>query len=76
MPSNEVKLLRAMATGTDWIASGHAAIFTAAADRIEALEAECFMLAAGVCEYRVGNEHGNAMCAATGKLIESMKRHG
>jgi hypothetical protein len=44
-----------------------------AADRIEALEAEGAKLSAGICEFRGGNEHGNPMCLATGKLIEHMK---
>lgn len=36
---------------------------------LAALEAECFSLAAGVCEHRLGNEHGNAYCGVTGKLL-------
>lgn len=41
---------------------------------IAKLFAECFMLSAGVCEYRSGNEHGNPICLATGELIERMNR--
>lgn len=40
-----------------------------AADEIERLRAENFALVAGVCEYRGGNEHGNAMCLKTKQLI-------
>lgn len=40
-----------------------------AADEIERLEAECFKLSAGVCEYRGGNEHGNPLCLKTNQLI-------
>lgn len=40
------------------------------------LEAEAFSLSAGVCEFRSGNEHGNAMCLATGDLIERMSKEG
>ncbi len=40
-----------------------------AAKRIEELEAECFKLAAGVCEYRSGNDHGNPLCLKTNQLI-------
>lgn len=29
---------------------------------IERLEAECFKLAAGVCEHRSGDDHGNPYC--------------
>lgn len=34
-------------------------------DRLQKAEAECFRLAAGVCEYRGGNEHGNPLCLKT-----------
>lgn len=40
-----------------------------AAARITALEAENFKLAAGVCHWVTGNEHGNAYCGDTGKLL-------
>lgn len=40
-----------------------------AAARIEELEAENFQLAAGVCRWVTGNEHGNAYCGDTGKLL-------
>ena len=39
------------------------------ADALEAADAECFKLAAGVCEYRGGNEHGNPLCLKTNQLI-------
>lgn len=42
-------------------------------NKVEELEAQAFSLSAGVCEFRSGNEHGNAMCLATGDLIERMK---
>lgn len=29
---------------------------------IEALEAACFALSAGVCEHRSGDDHGNPYC--------------
>jgi hypothetical protein len=38
----------------------------ACADKIEQLEAECFSLSAGVCQYRGGDEHGNPLCLKTG----------
>ncbi len=34
-------------------------------DYILELEADAFKLAAGVCEYRGGNEHGNPLCLKT-----------
>lgn len=37
------------------------------------LERECFALSAGVCKFMGGNDYGNAMCLATGGLIETMK---
>lgn len=37
--------------------------------RYEALDAEAFRLAAGVCEYRGNDEHGNPMCLKTGRSI-------
>ncbi len=40
-----------------------------AADEIERLRTEAFTLAAGVCEYRGGNEHGNPLCLKTNQLI-------
>lgn len=36
---------------------------------VDDLEAENFKLAAGACEHRLGNEHGNAYCGDTGKLL-------
>ncbi len=36
--------------------------------RICELETECFKLAAGVCEYRGGDEHGNPLCLKGVKL--------
>lgn len=36
---------------------------------IERLEAKCFALSVGVCEYRSGNEHGNPICLKTNQLI-------
>jgi hypothetical protein len=35
------------------------------AKEIDGLRAENFTLAAGVCEYRGGNEHGNPLCLKT-----------
>jgi len=32
-------------------------------------EAECFNLAAGVCEYRSGDDHGNPLCLMVRKPI-------
>ena len=32
-------------------------------------EAECFKLAAGVCEYRSGDDHGNPLCLMVRKPI-------
>jgi len=37
--------------------------------RIAELEAECFKLAAGVCEYRSGDDHGNPLCLMVRKPI-------
>lgn len=36
---------------------------------VRRLEAECFKLAAGVCEYRGGDDHGNPLCLKTQKPI-------
>lgn len=49
--------------------SGYAEEANEAANRIEELEAECFKLAAGVCEHRSGNDHGNPLCLKTNQLI-------
>lgn len=38
-------------------------------DYILHLEAECFKLAAGVCEHRGSNEHGNPLCLKTNQPI-------
>ena len=37
--------------------------------RIEELDAECFRLAAHVCEYRSGDDHGNPLCLMVNKRI-------
>jgi len=37
--------------------------------RIAELKAECFKLAAGVCEYRSGDDHGNPLCLMVRKNI-------
>jgi hypothetical protein len=34
-------------------------------------EAECFKLAAGVCEYRSGDDHGNPLCLMVRRNIPS-----
>lgn len=52
-----------------WESDGHGPLHKEAADRIEELEAECFKLAAGVCEHRGGNDHGNPLCLKTNQLI-------
>jgi hypothetical protein len=39
------------------------------AERVDALAAENFKLAAGACKWVLGNEHGNAYCGDTGKLL-------
>jgi uncharacterized SAM-dependent methyltransferase len=36
---------------------------------LKALEDEAAMLSAGVCEHRLGNDHGNAYCGKTGDLL-------
>lgn len=36
---------------------------------IDRLEKECFALSAGVCQHKLGNEHGNAYCGKTNELI-------
>lgn len=35
----------------------------------ELVDAECFKLAAGACEYRGGNDHGNPLCLKTNQPI-------
>jgi len=37
--------------------------------KVAELEAECFKLAAGVCEYRSGDDHGNPLCLMVRKNI-------
>lgn len=60
---------RANARHTGEEPSPTAQLCARAADLIEALEAENFKLAAGVCHWVTGNEHGNAYCGDTGKLL-------
>jgi hypothetical protein len=52
-----------------WYSDGHGPLHGEAADRIEELEAECFKLAAGVCEHRGGDDYGNPLCLKTNRPI-------
>lgn len=62
--------LRALAKLLEAKAIPGAVLCIVAASEIDRLEAECSTLAAGVCEWRGGNEHGNAICMQSGILIE------
>lgn len=41
----------------------------ARAEGVKIMESECSTLAAGVCEFRGGNEHGNPICLKTNTII-------
>lgn len=70
--NNVVRLLRE-ASENKGLSIGEAwSLIDGAADEIERLEAECFSLAAGACEWRGGNEHGNPICMHSNTLIDDM----